>query len=218
MPQIAVIDDIENEGTSVARYLQLIIGEHGWRCIFSKPLNDHREYNTWTQENDTWALVLDWKLSGVGRSPGKSGVGYTAKEVVESLRCARPDFPIYVITSHRNLASEEDWLGEAEVFEDRVEFIKNINVIAPRILRATVRFRHTYKEALARISTLSIKSAQGLITKEEVEELHATRASIRLDSTSIPEQLADVLVEAEAIQREVDATIKEIRASMEKKK
>ena len=215
MPRIAVVDDIRKEGEDLAVLLNNRVRSEGWECLYTLPFDDPDEYNAWIQENDIWALVLDWKLSGVGRAPGERGVSYTAERVVGTVRRRTPDFPIYIVTTYAPTAEGEDWLADVETFDSRIDFVRALDVLAPRILRATARFRQAHKATLATISSLATKAAQGRLTDEERTTLVAARSSLHLDAGIVPEQTLGVIEEAEAAQREIDTTIEAIRSKLE---
>lgn len=211
-PQIAVIDDRSDQGSILAKRLHLKVHPSGWRAVFHDPLEKLADYPVWIRENGVWALVVDWKLSRTGTSSGHRGVEYDANALVDVVREEFPYFPIYVVTTYASGATEEQWLGRVDDFEDRDKFSRDLKVYAPRILRLAKQFRRDHLEHLATITAFSNRSARGeTLSDDEVRQLHAAQAAVQLGpSRQLPDHLLDALNDADELRRDIERRLEDL--------
>jgi hypothetical protein len=141
------------------------------------------DYLSWIQENDIAILILDEKLQEVASG---SKVNYSGSLLIEKIREALKEFPVFVITSYPN---EPDLQNKFPLFDEILErdtFYNKCDEYVSRFLRAGQRFLTTHYTQLKQISDLSQKTALGTATQEDKDMLVSLQALMGLPYSHLP--------------------------------
>lgn len=175
---IAIVDDRPDLRNTLLLRVQSNLPSE-WAAIEAAPLATADEYAAWVRENDVAALVLDERLDEQTESATSAHVAYSGHEVLERLRAAHLDLPVFVVTSHVNddFSSVE---AAADGIFNRSDFQRDARTHVSRICRAAQRWLEGRAARLARVVELSSKAASGVLTPEETGELNALRESLAI--------------------------------------
>ncbi|MFJ3315934.1 hypothetical protein ACIPLR_11280 [Herbaspirillum huttiense] len=201
--RILIVDDREDVRETLREIIELNIsgGDISVEDMF--PLPSVADYPSYVRENDVAAIVLDERLNE-SRDPATGiHIDYFGHDVVDLLRRALPDFPIYVVTT---FGKSVDLLAKEEKFEDvveRDEFMRKAELYSHRIQRAASRFRSSMQQSLVELNDLTLKAAEGKISPEEMERLTAVRQVLGLPfSGSADLLISDLVFEARSLAQE----------------
>jgi DNA-binding NarL/FixJ family response regulator len=183
------------------------------------PFFSVEDYAPFIQEHDIHALLLDERLSEQMNRSTQQHVGYLGHDVLEKLRSALPDFPVYVVTTYPN---DEDLVSNASEVEDiidRIEFSKSVEKYVSRIQRAASRFLESRKDALDKLERLSLLAASGALDVKQEEELNSVRAFLSLPyEEGSSRTLSGVVEEARALAEKAEQLLEALQNSKVERK
>lgn len=213
MINILIVDDREDARVTLRETIELGVPEEfAISIIDTFPLDDVDAYPSYIREHDIAALLLDERLTEVNSPETGKYSSYLGHDVVDRLRLALPDFPVYVVTTH----NEDPVLVEnAGDFEDVVErdiFQREPLKYMSRISRAAMRFQETMQRRLAELNELTLKAAEGVLSGEEQTRLNDTRTVLGLPFTAGSDLVvSDLIAEARVLALRSSDLINRIR-------
>jgi CheY-like chemotaxis protein len=211
MPNIAIVDDRSDFRTTLKRKIELSLkklNQSVWSVIDIDPFLNIEDYVLWIKNNDIAILILDEKLQEVASG---STVNYNGSLLIEKIREALKEFPVFAITSYPN---EPDLQSKFPLFDEILErdtFYHKSDEYVSRFLRAGQRFLTTHYAQLNQISKLSQKIASGTALQEEKEQLEALQTLMGLPYSHLPgreewlKEYEDKLEKLEEISLKIDA-------------
>lgn len=138
------------------------------------------------------------------------------EEIVEHLRRALPEFPVYVVTTHK---TDDELVKQAADVEDIVErraFHKEPLTYLTRIKRAAMRFQESMQERLDELNSLTMKAASGELTADEQKQLNETRTALGLPfSASADLMISDLIAEARLLAARSENLIQKLKGGTE---
>lgn len=178
------------------------------------PLDGIEEYASYIREHDVAALLLDERLNEVKNPETGKHTPYFGHQIVDSLRRALPDFPVYVVTTFR---TDSDLVAKEAYFEDvveRGEFQKEPQKYTNRIQRAASRFRDSMRQQLQLLDELTLKAAHGALTAEERDTLAGVRQALGLPFSADSEfVVSDLIAQARALAEDSERLIEKIKGN-----
>lgn len=213
MINILIVDDRADARITLRETIELHLPENAMLSVSDTfPLDNVDDYASFIREHDIAALLLDERLNEAKSPETGEFSAYLGHDVVERLRQALPEFPVYVVTTHNE---DEALVVNAGDFEDIVErdlFQREPLKYIARINRAAMRFQETMKERLAELNSLTLKAAQGNLSKDEGDQLERIRTILGLPfSTGSDLLISDLIAETRALAAKSDELIKKIR-------
>lgn len=201
--RILIVDDRQNVRQTLREIIELNLPEGDFLVDDMFPLPSVEDYPSYVRENDVAAIILDERLNESKDPETGNHIEYYGHDIIDLLRGALPDFPVYVVTTFR---TSQDLLNKEEKFEDvieRDEFMKKAELYSQRIQRAASRFRSSMQQNLVDLNDLTVKAAEGRISPEEMSRLSAIRQVLGLPFSVSPELLiTDLLVDARSLAKE----------------
>lgn len=174
------------------------------------PLEDVDDYEYYIRHNNIAALLLDERLTEESEDGRHST--YLGHQVVEHLRRALPEFPVYVVTTHK---TDDELVKQAADVEDIVErrtFHKEPLTYVSRIKRAAMRFQEAMQKRLDTLNELTMKAAGGALTADEQRQLNETRTALGLPySASTDLMVSDLIAEARDLAAKSEELLKKIK-------
>lgn len=179
------------------------------------PLEDVDAYASYIREHDIAALLLDERLTEESDTDGRHST-YLGHQLVEHLRRALPEFPVYVVTTHK---TDDELVKQAADVEDIVErraFHKEPLTYLTRIKRAAMRFQESMQERLDELNSLTMKAASGELTADEQKQLNETRTALGLPfSASADLMISDLIAEARLLAARSENLIQKLKGGTE---
>ena len=165
MPYIAIVDDKPDQRLlleddvreELDKYTPNFEKLDGWTLASFAPLPRAEDYPAWLVANDVWVLILDWRLAEYRATDYP--VDYDADAVIRAIRAQRPNFPIFIVTNHRDEANE--YARDVEGVFLRREFSNDITIHFHRLIRAANRHHELHQEALVEITDIAARIARG---------------------------------------------------------
>lgn len=217
MRRIAILDDRAPQRETLRALIEAVLPQ-GWKCIICPLLKSVTEYPNWLVDKDVHVLLTDQVLNEQAAEVGSQAVDYKAHEVIQEIRRALPNFPIYIITSFPDDADLLRHLGEADDVLTRREVSRKPKVFVSRMVRAGTKFADDHQKDLDKLAELSKKVAAGNETKSERKQLNALQASIGLGvERPVSKNRAEVLQSLEKQMAELDSVRGKIETFLKKK-
>ena len=216
MPKLALLDDRGPQRETISRLLSTQLPTE-WTCIDAPLFDKPDQYPQWLIANDVQVLLADHKLDEHSAEEGSVAVNYKAPEVIETVRKAIPNFPIFVLTAYPEDPQLTQHLSEAEAVIRRTKFAEEISIHVPRMLRSANRFAEEHQKHLAELSTLASAAAAGQAQPKDVERMKSLQAEIGLgvdfaitaERRDLLTDLEDKLGKMEKLQREIETFLKQ---------
>lgn len=175
MPKIAIVDDRAEIRDTLQRRISLLLPyeKQGWECCALHPFDKLTDYLRLLDEDDDGVavVVVDERLHE-GQSKGNTNVDYSGTQLAEFLRRHKPEFPIFMITSHKDDVSEKSG-GLFEELLDREDFRKNAEVHVQRMVRSGQRFANVFEKELNDLSRTAAAVARQKAKPSDVLRLKA---------------------------------------------
>lgn len=167
------------------------------------PFPDITSYSKYIREHDISALVLDERLyERPSKRTGKA-VNYKGHDVIDTLRTALPDFPVFVVTTYADDESLQSKWGDFEAIIDRDLFRENADGYTKQVLRSAGRFQQAMQEQLSEMSELAATAATRPLKDDEAKRLAALRGLFGLPFADTDALLvSDLLEEAHQLAAE----------------
>jgi hypothetical protein len=159
MGALGVVDDRDDLRRTVRHQIEGHAGS-GVRVVDTRPLASPKEYPAWIVDKGIAGLIVDERL-GEQRGAGQKHVKYAGHRVVDVVRAAHPNLPIFVLTSFPGDPGVQSRFGKVEDILDRRLFMQAPRKHVQRIVRAASHYSAERDAALAQLSTLSTKIAAG---------------------------------------------------------
>lgn len=212
MINILIVDDREDARKTLRETIEISVpGDFNLAVSDTFPFEDIDSYASYIREHDVAALLLDERLNEASDANGRHST-YLGHQVVEHLRQALPELPVYVVTTHK---TDDELVKQAADVEDIVErrtFQKEPLMYLTRIRRAAMRFQETMQKRLVELNDLTMKAAHGELTAEEQTQLNETRTALGLPfSASADLMVSDLIAEARALATRSEDLIRKIR-------
>lgn len=213
MINILIVDDRADARTTLRETIELQAPDDLKVAVSDTfPLELVDEYASYIREHDIAALLLDERLNEVSNSEGRYSA-YLGHDVVDRLRQALPEFPVYVVTTHNEDPVLAANAGDFEDVIERDTFQRSPLIYLARISRAAQRFQESMQQHLTALNDLTLKAANGALSGEEQKRLTAVRTALGLPFTADSDLVAsDLIAEARALTDKSDALIQKIRA------
>ncbi len=213
MINILIVDDREDARALLKETIEEYApSEPAIKVLDTFPLDEVDAYASYIREHDISVLLLDERLNEKSSPQGKHN-SYYGHDVIEKLRNALPEFPVYLVTTYNE---DPDVVAKAGEFEDIVErdtFQKAPQVYMSRISRAATRFLESMQKRLADLNELTMKAASGNLSDAEQTQLDTIRTVLGLPFTSGSDlMVSDLIVEARALADRSEELIQKIKA------
>ncbi|WP_157666726.1 hypothetical protein [Bordetella genomosp. 13] len=182
--KILIVDDRNDVRSDLRELIELNLPDGTEiEVIDIFPLDEIRAYASFILEHDVCALLLDEQLGERKNPETGAHISYYGHDVIECLRDALPDFPVYIVTTF-GIAS--DLVAKEAEFEDLIErdlILQKPEMYTNRIKRAASRFQEAMHRHLERLNTLTLKAAHGNLSPEEQSTLASIRQLLGLPFT-----------------------------------
>jgi hypothetical protein len=181
MATIAIIDDKEDQSTTVKTNFELVLDELGSdiKVITSFPLMEPESYFEFITNNEVSALVLDEKLND-DMFNGQGPVDYKGNEVVSLIRSKIKEIPIFTITTFDHDQELLEKFSEYDQVINRGEFYDNPEKFVPIVVRSIQRFLNQNIDELSEFNELTKNAASGNIDEEGNKRLEALQIKLHL--------------------------------------
>ena len=157
MYKIVIFDDREDLRNTISHMVDLASPDN-WMSVALPPFPDQDDYIRYINENDVSVLILDERLHEQANDSAPH-VDYNGHDVAARIRKYIPEFPIHIITSHKDDSDLQDNRADLDSIYNREEFIGEPEKVVPVIIRSAQRFLDTHRANLDRFTKLSEKLA-----------------------------------------------------------
>jgi len=212
MINILIVDDREDARATLREAIEMIVPTDDSVAVSDTfPFEDVDSYASYIREHDIAALLLDERLTEASDAEGRFS-NYLGHQVVEHLRRALPEFPVYVVTTHKTDDELVKQAGDVEDIVERRTFHKEPLMYLSRIKRAAMRFQENMQKRLDELNDLTMKAALGELTAVEQKQLNETRTVLGLPfSASADLMVSDMIAEARVLAARSEELINKIK-------
>ena len=183
MYSMALLDDRREQRTTLMRSIRDVLPAE-WQCIECPLLPKLSSYPQWLTQNDVFVLIADQVLDEQA-ADSEGAVDYKGHEVINSIRNDFPNFPVFIVTAHRDddndlsqhEADAEDVISRRELTEDPEKYVT-------RMVRAGQRFHEEHERRLSELTELAVKVASGDASNDEREALRKLQVSVGSESAA----------------------------------
>lgn len=213
MINILIVDDRVDARTTLRETIELCIPQEFQIVIEDTfPLDDVDAYASYIREHDIAALLLDERLNEEENPVTGRFNSYLGHDVVDRLRKALPEFPVYVVTTHNDDAALVTNAGDYEDIVERQTFQRDPLKYMSRISRAAMRFQETMQKRLAELNELTLRAAHGELSREDQQRLNETRTALGLPFAADSDlMVSDLIAEARMLAEKSNDLIQKIR-------
>jgi DNA-binding NtrC family response regulator len=217
MINILIVDDREDARSTLREAIEISVpGDFNFSVSDTFPFEDVDSYASYIREHDISALLLDERLTEESNADGRYST-YLGHQLVERLRGALPEFPVYVVTTHKTDDELVKQAGDVEDIVERRTFHREPLTYLNRIKRAAMRFQETMQRRLTDLNDLTLKAARGELTVAEQMRLNETRTALGLPFSGSSDMIvSDLIAEARALAAKSEELLNKIKGGSKK--